>query len=431
MDEVLLSSVVEACVRIGHPELLTEKLQQIQSGGSKVDVSGAHTFGSLIKAYGCARDMAGVWRTWKEMRTRRVKPTSVTLGCMVEAVAANGDTDRAHELIHEMLADDQCRGEVNAVLYCSILKGFAREKKMGRVMKAYEEMRERRIDLSIVTYNTTLDACARCQRMDLAPRILRDMKEQGIALNLISYSTLLKGHCQAGNVREGFNILSDMRQSTTLRPDEIMYNSLLDGCAQHNMVEDGLQLLGDMQADGVKPSNFTLSIVVKILGYKAKKLDEAFKACEVIQEKYHIPKLNIHVYTNLIQACVYCRDLPRALRTMEELVQKARIRPELRTYNVLVRGLLSGGRFGDATAVLRSGLGLPHGIDFLERMQPKTLVVCGQLGMETVGEVVGALIERGGEDEKQAATGLVNDIRKLRRDLRIDSKTLQTVLRGR
>merc|ERR1719171_2821225 len=79
MDEILLSSVVEACVRIGRPELLTAKQQQLQSSNTKVDVNGAHTFGSLIKAYGCAKDMAGVWRTWKEMRTRRVKPTSVTL----------------------------------------------------------------------------------------------------------------------------------------------------------------------------------------------------------------------------------------------------------------------------------------------------------------------------------------------------------------
>merc|ERR1719453_1438387 len=30
MDEVLMSSVVEACVRIGRPELLTSKLQQLQ-----------------------------------------------------------------------------------------------------------------------------------------------------------------------------------------------------------------------------------------------------------------------------------------------------------------------------------------------------------------------------------------------------------------
>merc|ERR1719214_186281 len=48
MDEVLLSSVVEACVRVGKPDLLTKTLAQLQKCGD-IPVTGAHTFGSLIK----------------------------------------------------------------------------------------------------------------------------------------------------------------------------------------------------------------------------------------------------------------------------------------------------------------------------------------------------------------------------------------------
>merc|ERR1719401_2989006 len=83
MDEVLLSSVVEACVRIGQPDLLANKLQELQ-GKNNISVSGSHTFGSLIKAYGHARDVNGIWRCWKEMRSRHIKPTSITVGCMIE-----------------------------------------------------------------------------------------------------------------------------------------------------------------------------------------------------------------------------------------------------------------------------------------------------------------------------------------------------------
>merc|ERR1719409_1771 len=91
MDEILLSSVVEACVRIGKPDLLAKKLQQLE-GKEKILLNGSHTCGSLIKAYGHAKDLEGVWRCWKEMRNRLVKPTSITLGCMIEAVVNNGDT---------------------------------------------------------------------------------------------------------------------------------------------------------------------------------------------------------------------------------------------------------------------------------------------------------------------------------------------------
>merc|ERR1719282_1662031 len=50
MDEVLLSSVVEACVRIGKPDLLESKLKHLQDSSSLSTINGSHTYGSLIKA---------------------------------------------------------------------------------------------------------------------------------------------------------------------------------------------------------------------------------------------------------------------------------------------------------------------------------------------------------------------------------------------
>merc|ERR1719453_2285131 len=161
MDEVLLSSVVEACVRIGKPDLLEEQLRLLPSG---VTINGSHTYGSLIKAYGHAKDIAGIWRCWKEMRSRHIKPTSVTLGCMVEAISNNGDTEGAFDLIHQIQDDEQCRSALNSVIYCSVLKGFTREKKIDRAWEVYEEMKTRGVELSIISYNTLIDACARCGR---------------------------------------------------------------------------------------------------------------------------------------------------------------------------------------------------------------------------------------------------------------------------
>merc|ERR1719399_1192022 len=105
MDEVLLSSVVEACVRIRKPELLSTKLEQFKTS-SGVSVTGSHTFGSLIKAYSHAQDIDGVWRCWKEMRSCHIQPTNITIGCMIEAVVNSGDAEGAYELVHQMLDDD-------------------------------------------------------------------------------------------------------------------------------------------------------------------------------------------------------------------------------------------------------------------------------------------------------------------------------------
>merc|ERR1719160_1234472 len=100
--------------------------------------------------------------------------------------------------------------------------------------------------------------------MGKVPELLRDMKRKSIEPNVITYSAILKGHCQAGDFELGFEVLETMKRETKLKPDEIMYNSLLDGCVRNNLYERGVELLGEMERVGVRPSNFTLSIVVKL-----------------------------------------------------------------------------------------------------------------------------------------------------------------------
>merc|ERR1719171_664950 len=267
MDEVLLSSVVEACVRVGKPDLLTSTLAQVQGQKNSLCVSGAHTFGSLIKAYGHAKDIDGAWRCWKEMRSRHIRPTSITIGCMVEAVACNGDIEGAYELIHQMHDDNQCRDQVNAVIFCSVLKGFAHAKKMDRVWAVWEDMLSRKIQPVLTTYNALLDACARNGCTERMPGLVSDMKKRGLTPNLITYSTVLKGYCLSGDISAAFSVIDEMRRETKFKPDEIMYNTLLDGCAQANFIDEGLMLLERMQKEGVKPSNFTLSILVKLASH--------------------------------------------------------------------------------------------------------------------------------------------------------------------
>merc|ERR1719201_351502 len=96
MDEVLFLSVVEACIRTGRLDLLSKQTEKfMRQDGSALT---APTYGSMIKAYGQARDLKRVWDLWNQMIAHRVQPTAVTLGCMVEALVANGQTVEAWQL---------------------------------------------------------------------------------------------------------------------------------------------------------------------------------------------------------------------------------------------------------------------------------------------------------------------------------------------
>jgi len=412
MDEVLMSSVVEACVRIGKPELLTSKLKQLQDA-KKLAVNSSHTFGSLIKAYGHARDLPAVWRCWGDMRTRHIKPTSITLGCMIEAVVNNGCTEDAWELVQQLQSDAQCKDVVNAVIFCSVLKGFAREKRLQRVWAVYEEMQQRNLEMSLVTFNTVMDACARCGQMDEASKVLEHMKKHRVEPNIITYSTILKGHCQAGNIEVGFETLKQMRKETNLKPDEIMYNSLLDGCAQNGLFAEGMELYDKMLQDSIRPSNYTLSILVKLMN-RSRKVDQAFSIVEEIKQKYGV-KPNVHVYTNLIQACVSNRGHAAKALTVVETMMKEGVALDSRTYGVLIRASIFQNQYSQAAAILRGALGLPGALDILANSRN---AVCTSFDQNLVNDTLSKLAGCGCMDS--LVVGLLADLKNSKHKVWID-----------
>merc|ERR1719262_1122485 len=224
--------------------------------------------------------------------------------------------------------------------------------------------------------------------MERVPQLLKDMKERNLVPNLITYGSVLKGHCLKGDIRAAFDVLDNMRKNTNLKPDEIMYNTLLDGCAQANLSEEGLKILQTMQQEGIRPSNYTLSILVKLMSH-ARRLDQAFSLVDQLTKKYRF-KPNAPVYGNLVQACLVNKDLQRGLRLLEQMGQD-RVTPDVRTYCCLIRTCLSSGLIDNAALVFRAALGLPCTAPYPTGNDAK-----GGKGLDDLAnEVLNALVTRG------------------------------------
>merc|ERR1719158_1939424 len=138
MDEVLFSSVIEACIRIHRLDLLSEMMRKFAQQGGLLALT-APTYGSMIKAYGQAHDVERLWELWNEMSQREVKPTAITLGCMVDALVKNGCVDDAWQLLNTLLNDEHLHTLVNTVIYSTILKGFCMSKQISKVFTVYTE----------------------------------------------------------------------------------------------------------------------------------------------------------------------------------------------------------------------------------------------------------------------------------------------------
>merc|ERR1719261_2324543 len=137
--------------------------------------------------------------------------------------------------------------------------------------------------------------------MDSAASVFKDMELNAVTPDLISYSTLIKGHCARGCLEQGLQLLGLM-QKRGISPDAVVFNSILDGCAHKQMRTLTEQVLKDMEAAGIAPSNFTVSILVKLYG-RCSDLDTAFQVVETYPAKYTF-NLNAQVYTCLMSACI-------------------------------------------------------------------------------------------------------------------------------
>merc|ERR1719159_1436583 len=275
---------------------------------------------------------------------------------MVEALVNNGHALDAWHLTQRMWSQEQTRPLVNTVIYSSILKGFAHNKETDKVMALYEEMQAHDIQPNTITYNTILNAFAQGGAMNRVPKLLEDMKaaDPPVEPDIVTYSTIVKGFCNSGNLDRALKVLKEMRASGKYAPDEVMYNSLLSGCAKEHRPDEALQLLSDMKKSGVAPSNYTLSMLVKLLG-RCKRLNQAFIMLEEISNEYGL-KINIQVYTCLIQGCFNAGQASKAIALHEKVITDG-LYPDAMTYSVLVRGCIQAGLLDKAVELARTAYG--------------------------------------------------------------------------
>merc|ERR1719389_286950 len=186
------------------------------------------------------------------------------------------------------------------------------------------------------------------------------MPLQGVAPDLITYSTLIRGHCTRGDLEQGLQLLGLM-QRQGITPDAVLFNSILDGCAHKQMRTLTEQVLKDMEAAGVKPSNFTISILVKLYG-RCGDIDQAFDVVETYPKKYGF-EVNAQVYTCLMSACISNKQLPKALQVLEQM-KMASCTPDGKTYQTLLNGCLKLDELEQAVKIVDDALCLdsPDGL---------------------------------------------------------------------
>merc|ERR1719343_1219956 len=163
-----------------------------------------------------------------------------------------------------------------------------------------------------------------------------------------------------------------------------------------------------MKSTGVSLSNYTLSILVKLLGH-ARRLNQAFRLVEDMSKQNGF-RPNVQVYTCLVQACILNRKLERALSLHDTMVADVGSAIDDKFYAVLAKGCLQLHQPLKAVEIVRAAYQLPgHGLAASAKKNG------AHVGVEarTLEELAGRL-QSGGRAEQEALEKLKADLLELR-----------------
>merc|ERR1719343_1609048 len=105
-----------------------------------------------------------------------------------------------------------------------------------------------------------------------------------------------------------------------LHPDEVIFNNLLAGCAKHANVQLAKRLYDDMLASGIKPSNATFSILIRLYS-QCKLLDDAVEMLRSEPTRHKV-EVEPRLFLQLIQSCIRARQGRRVNEVHEMLLKQ-------------------------------------------------------------------------------------------------------------
>jgi pentatricopeptide repeat protein len=239
-------------------------------------------------------------------------------------------------------------------MYSTLIKGFANARKSSRALDMFKEMCDSKVSFNTVVYNALIDSQARVGAMDEVSKLVESMESHGCSPDGISYSTIVKGYCVKGDLDKAFEVFRSM-QSSGMAADAVIYNTVMDGCTRHNRMDLVDLVLEDMEKFRIKPSNFTLGILVKMYG-RRRQLDKAFGVLELLSRQHGL-QVNTQVRTCLMAACLSNDSADRAMQVFGD-IKEAEGCADAKVYGSLISGLVRLGEVEKAVFLVEDAYGL-------------------------------------------------------------------------
>lgn len=288
-----------------------------------------------------------------------VAPNQVTYATAIDCWAQKGRPDRVETLLQEMHEESRNGNEeLKPGLACfnGYLVALAKAGDVEKAQSVLDQM-ERLFESgeldgkpSLISYSTVLSAFAHSRsEPKVAESILQRMIDQDITPNAISYNSVINAYVNSRNIERAEELLGEMHTrflqgNTEVRPTVQTYTTVLSGWSRLRSSDAGergerlLRLMRELANSGEleSPPDIVAYNAVLDCWAKSKSPDARRKAQALIEtmEKDGI-KPDVYSYNILIRSFVRAGKIAEAENVLATMVD-AGVEPDITSYNTLL-----------------------------------------------------------------------------------------------
>ena len=221
-------------------------------------------YNALIGKLGKARRIDDCLFYFAEMRSRGVRPTSVTYGTIVNALCRVSDERFAEELFDEM--ESMPNYKPRPAPYNSMMQFFLTTKRdSSKVLEYYRRMQSRNIKPTMHTYKLLIDTYATLEPINLSAveSVFDTIRAAGHTPENIHYASLIhaKG-CVLHDLAGARVIFDKVVSSLSAKPPPCLYQALFESMVANHSVQDTESLVQDMHRRQVEVTPYIANTLI-------------------------------------------------------------------------------------------------------------------------------------------------------------------------
>lgn len=331
------SALVQCAIRLQRPQKVPEIISSMRSAEVPRNIS---FFESTMKILAGKKYHRQALDVYDEMVKDELKPSAVTMSCLVSFAVEIGEPERAVEFFDKLAATDT--PSIRA--YMTILRVYAKQQNAAKSIDILKGMEAQGMKPDNLILNTVLSTCVNAGKVDDASTLAFEFAAKDRTLvDVISFNTVVKGLAQQGRFDDALKILDRMsEQIPPVTPNAVTFNTVMDAAVRGGKLREAWRVLQSMKKVGLTPDKYTCSILVKGLkDPNSPPSKELIEDClELVCQVGEIDDANLSdvLLHCLLDACIQSNQSELMMSVFEQMTAKMKKR-SANTFGAIIRAL--------------------------------------------------------------------------------------------